>query len=183
MIRLFVGVPVSEEVKKKIKPTITELQELRADLNLVPLENLHFTVKFLGEVDEDEILEIREMLDSIKLNKFKIKLSKIGAFPSLDRINVIWIGSESQEFISLMKEVDNKLNYIKKNDFKKGVAHLTIARVKSGKNKDKLQEFVKKYAESGFGEMIVDKFFLYKSTLTPSGPVYTSIAEYLLKDL
>ena len=116
-MRLFIGVPVSEEIKEKVKPIYEKIKETGADLNLVPLENLHFTIKFLGETDQVE--EIKGKLSTIKQKSFTISLENVGVFPSLERMNVIWIGTNSKEIISLMKETDNLLNYIKKNDFPK----------------------------------------------------------------
>ena len=175
-MRLFIGVPVSEEIKEKVKPLYQKLKETDAIFNLVPLDNLHFTIKFLGDVDESKLEEIKGKLSEIKQSSFKISLKGIGAFPSLERINVIWIGTESKEIISLMKKTDHLLNYIKKNDFEKEVAHLTIARVKSGE----LKEFVEEFSETDFGEMLVDKFVLYESVLTPEGPIYKIIKEFKL---
>ena len=181
MTRLFVGVPVSDEIKERIKPLFDELNEIGADLNLVSLENLHFTIKFLGDVNEEKTEEIKDKLSEVVKIFFTVKLKQVGTFPSLQRINVIWIGTDSQELVSLMKEVDEKLDYIKKNDFEQEVAHLTIARVKSGKNKLELQEFVKKFEQEEFGEMIINKMILYESELTPAGPKYKVVKEFYLQ--
>ena len=173
-MRLFIGVPVSEEIKEIVKPLYQKLNETDAILNLVPLDNLHFTIKFLG--DTDKVEEIKEKLSTIKQSSFKISLKNVGCFPSLERIRVVWVGTDSKEIISLMKETDNLLNYIKKNDFEKEVAHLTIARVKSGE----LKEFVEEFSKTDFGEMLVNKFVLYESVLTSEGLIYKIIKEFKL---
>ncbi len=177
MKRLFIAVPISEEVKKKIKLLILELQESGADLKLVSMENLHFTLKFLGDVDESKISEIVEKLSLLKQDSFSISLRGVGAFPSLERINVIWVGIESVELIPLMKKINHSLNYLRKEEHEK-TPHLTIARVKSGKDKEKLQKSVEKYKKTLFGEMRVDKIVLFESELGKEGPKYTLIKEF-----
>lgn len=181
MKRLFIGIPVSEDIKEKIRPLISKLKETKADLKFVSLENLHFTLKFLGDVDESRIEEIKEKLSSIDVEKFKILIKKVGVFPALERIKVIWVGAESQKMVSLMKKVDHQLNSIKKNDYPEEIPHLTIARVKSGRNKEKLQTLLKEVENNEFGEMLIDKFVLYESQLTPKGPVYSVVREFGLK--
>lgn len=180
-MRLFVGIPLSADLKEKIKPLYSVLKETGADFNFVSLENLHFTLKFLGEVEESKVGEIERKLKEISARKFAVSLKKVGVFPSWERINVIWIGTESKELLSLMKKVDDKLNYLRKNDFDKEVAHLTLARVKSGRNKEKLQEVLKKVENDEFGRMMADKFVLYKSELKLEGPVYRAVGEFWLE--
>ena len=179
--RLFIGVPISENVREKTIPLLNSLSEIAADMNLVAPQNLHFTIKYLGDVDKSKVNEIKEKLNSIEQNKFTISLQNVGVFPSFDRINVIWIGAEGKEFIPLMKKVNEQLDYIRKNDHKEEIPHLTIARVKTGRNKHLLQEWVKQNQDNEFGEMIVDKIVLYKSELRPEGPVYSVVGEFYLK--
>lgn len=181
MKRIFIGIPVSEEIKRKIKPLIDKLEETGAELKSVPLENLHLTLKFLGDVEEDKIEEIKEKLYSLKGKEFNLSVNKVGVFPSLEKINVIWIGAENIEIVSLMKEMDQRLNYIKENDHPDNVPHLTIARVKSGRNIERLKTVLKEAAQEDFGEMFIDKFILYESQLTQKGPVYTEVKEFRLE--
>ena len=178
--RLFVGVPVSEEVRTKVGSMMEALEETGAELNIVPLHNLHFTIKFLGNVDEGEVVGVREKLAKVaeSSRKFTISLKKVGVFPSLERINVIWVGTEGEGFIPLMKEAEKELSYIRRNEFETEVPHLTIARVRSGRNKFELQDWVKENKDREFGEMVVDKIILYESELMPSGPVYSVVEEF-----
>lgn len=183
MKRLFVAVPVSEEVKERIKPILSELSKTDADLKLVSLFNLHFTLKFLGDVDEKQIPEVEKKLAGIatKTREFEISVKGVGVFPSKDRINVVWIGVENFELVSLMKAVGKSLDHIKENDHSEEVAHLTIARVKTEKNKDKLREFVKKFEDKAFGKMKVDRMILFESELKREGAVHKVMKEFELK--
>jgi len=183
MKRIFVAVTVSEEVKDRIKPVLDELAKTGADLKLVSVFNLHFTLKFLGDVDERKIPEIERKLESIaqKVKYFEISLRGVGVFPSLDRISVVWIGVEDSKLVSLMKMVGKELAYLKKNDHEEEVAHLTIARVKTERNKEKLQEFVKKFEKKEFGTMKVDKLILFESELKREGAVHKVVREWALE--
>ena len=179
--RLFIGVPISENVREKTIPLLNSLSEIAADMNLVAPQNLHFTIKYLGDVDKSKVNEIKEKLNSIEQNKFTISLQNVGVFPSFDRINVIWIGAEGKEFIPLMKKVNEQLDYIRKNDHKEEIPHLTIARVKTGRNRELLQKWLQENQNNEFGEMEINKIILYKSELTPKGLVYTVLEEFPLQ--
>ncbi|MBI4147067.1 RNA 2',3'-cyclic phosphodiesterase [Candidatus Woesearchaeota archaeon] len=177
MKRLFVAVPVSEGIRDKIKPIAQALSETDADLKLVSLSNLHFTLKFLGDVEEKNIPEIENKLAGIaeKTKRFEVSVKSVGVFPSLDRISVVWIGAENSELFSLMKTIGKELDFIKKNDHEEDVPHLTLARVKTNRNQKELQEFVKKFENTGFGKMMVDKLILFESELRREGAVYRVI--------
>ncbi|HLC88788.1 MAG TPA: RNA 2',3'-cyclic phosphodiesterase [Candidatus Nanoarchaeia archaeon] len=183
MKRLFVGIPISEKVKLNLGRFIEQLTATGADLNLVSIENLHFTVKFLGDVAEDKIAEINEKLKAAIKNKpkFKAQLREVGVFPSWQMINVIWIGTDSRELISIIHEASQALDYIRPEESSTAVAHLTVARVKSRKNKEQLQEVLQKFKLENFGEMVIDKIVLYESKLTATEPIYTEIERFLLK--
>jgi len=180
MKRLFVAVPVSEEVKERIKPVLSELSKTGADLKLVPLSHLHFTLKFLGDVDEKIIPEIEKKLVEIaaRTKTFEVLVTGIGVFPPLERINVLWIGVENPNLVSLMKAVGKELDFVRKDDPSEDVAHLTIARVKTGRNKKELQELVKKNEKKEFSTMKVDKIILFESELTREGPVHKVVKEF-----
>ena len=180
MKRLFIAIPVAEEIKKRLKPLLRELREMGADLKLVSVENIHFTLKFLGDVDEENIPEMIQKLTAISFKPFTISLQGVGVFPSAERINVLWVGMNSPKLISLMKKINFTLNYIRQEE-REEVPHLTIARVKSGKNKEKLQQLVEIYKNTFFGEMMVEKIVLYESELGKEGPKYRVVKEFELR--
>lgn len=180
--RLFVAVPVSKEVRERIKVIHQQLKDTGADLKLVSLENLHFTVKFLGEVEESKITELTKKINAFadNRNRFSVDLKGVGVFPNKNIIKVVWIGVNKAQLISLIKDLDKELNYLKKKE-QEEIPHLTIARVKSEKNKDKLADFITRFATEPFGEIVVEKLILYESKLTQAGPHYTSLGEGNLK--
>lgn len=180
MKRLFVAIPVSDEIKRAIKPIAESLASTGADPRLVPPENIHFTLKFLGDVDEKKIPEIENKLLHLAKNtkKFILKVKNAGVFPSLEKINVVWLGVEDTSSALLMKKLNQELNYLKPSGYEEEIPHLTIARIKTGKNKAELQKFLKSIENREFGQMEADRIILYESELLPEGPVHTVVKEF-----
>ena len=176
-MRCFVAVDVPEELKEKLVKAQEEFSAF--DAKLVEPKNLHFTLKFLGEVSEDQLKDVEQKLSNIANNTpcFNIQLSGIDVFPNLSYIRVVWVGALSDDFINLHKNVAKALE----NIGKPGTPHLTIARIRSPRGKEIIAKIVKRYENESFGTMLVDKISLKMSTLTPKGPVYKDIKVFELK--
>ncbi len=177
-MRTFIAINLPEKIKDKISETTKEF--LDKGIKKVRKQNLHLTLKFLGDVDEKKLEEIKQTLKTVNYVKFEISLKNIGFFPNKEFIKVVWIGIEKRrnEVIGLQKQIDQKLE---KCGFRPEInyePHLTIARVKSIKDK---KEFLDKIKEIKFKDNFsVSKFELMESNLSPSGPVYK---ELLTKEL
>jgi len=156
-----------------------ELVETRANIKLVEPENVHITLKFLGETDEDLIDTIDVVIKNAVqgINKFNIILEGAGVFPNKKYIKIIWLGiKQGEKLVGIAKNIDEELS---KMGFKKEKrnfsAHLTIARVRSAKNIEKLLRIIEKYTDFKFAEINVDSIKLKKSVLTQKGPIYTNL--------
>ncbi|MBE8540604.1 RNA 2',3'-cyclic phosphodiesterase [Geoglobus acetivorans] len=174
-MRLFVAIDISEDIRKELLPLLSLLSGYRGIKPVEP-ENLHITLKFLGEVNDAKAELIRDRLRQIQLEPFKIRFRGIGFFPNSNYLRVIWIGVEGDGIYSLAKDVEEsmrKLGFKKDKDFK---AHLTVGRVKriGPQDKAKLLKELETYSRE-YGEMVVDNFRLKKSTLTPKGPIYEDV--------
>jgi len=159
-----------------------DLQQTRADLKLVEPEIMHLTLRFLGEIPEQTIEKVKEIMESTRFHQFDAGFSGVGTFPSLSRINVIWIGiTEGEKQLNeIFHQIEPKLRQIGMPPDNKGFnPHMTIARVKSGANRGVLVEAVSRMREFQFGKMSVKCVRLKKSTLTPKGPIYTTMHETL----
>jgi 2'-5' RNA ligase len=176
-MRCFVAVDIPEEIKEKIAETQKEFSSF--DSKLVERKNMHFTLKFLGEISENQIKAVEEKLSALvkKIAPFTVLLSSMGAFPSLSYIRVIWIGAIADEFINLHKNVADALKDIGKPE---STPHLTIARIRSPRDKETIARIITRYEKESFGSMLVDKIKLKKSTLTPRGPVYEDMMVFEL---
>jgi len=141
---------------------------------IFPKGQPHLTLKFLGEVDEVE--KIKEKLKEIKFKLFKVRLGKLGVFPHKKHIKVIWISLIPEDEIKkLQKSVEDVLEQICKKEKRKFKAHVTLARVKFVKDKEKLLESLKTKIN---GEFVIGKFKLIKSELISEGAIYTVLEEY-----
>ena len=158
-----------------------EIRNLGANVKLVEPENIHITLKFLGDTNEEYADRIDEIMkDAVKdINPFEIKLKGAGVFPNQNYIKVMWIGIENGEQIGkIVSKIDEKISELGfEKERRRFSAHLTIARVKSAKNKEKLLELIEKYRDIEFGSLKVDTIKLKKSELTPKGPIYTMLKE------
>lgn len=178
--RLFVGVPLSPEIRQKIaEQLLMPLQQSGADLNLITAEQLHFTLKFLGDVEEGQIGKVTEILRKVAASRqpFLVQVRQVGVFPSLEYMRVIWVGVENGDLPALMKTLDGQLAFIRKNEHDEK-PHVTLARVKSKKNKEQLQRFIAQFQNASFGEMPVTELVLYESTLTMEGARYGVVGKF-----
>lgn len=173
-MRVFISIDIPDKVKNEIRKIQDALPEFIG--KKIEFENLHLTLKFLGEVDENKIGEIRERLRQIKFNKFGAEINKLGVF-SEKFIRIIWLCLNNCE--ELQKEIDKKLKYLF-NKEKRFMGHLTIARVKKINDK---KEFLKKLKEIKIKpiKFTINNFKFKNSFLKPEGPVYETVEEYLLK--
>lgn len=152
-----------------------------ADLKLVRMDQLHLTLKFLGDTEEgltpEIVASIAEACRGIE--PFVVRLQGTGAFPSLSRINVIWVGILGGEplgriAVSLDASLD-ALGFPREN--RPWSPHATLARAKSGRGLDRVREILETYRDEAFGDQRIDRVRLKKSVLTPTGPVYSTIEE------
>ena len=169
---------------QKIIELSNQIKNSGANVKLVELENIHITLKFLGDTEEQYIDKIEEkMKESIEgVGSFDIKLINAGVFPNTNYVKVMWIGiKDDGELSKITSVINEKLTSLGFEKEKRGFSpHLTIARVRSARNKEKLVEIIKKYREVEFTTVKVDSIKLKKSELTPKGPIYTTLKEIKL---
>jgi len=137
-------------------------------------ENLHLTLKFLGEVDEKKLEKVQAKLGEIKMPRFEANLGEIGMFGS----RILWIKLNGKQIWDLQEAIDKELAdmFLKEERF---MSHLTIARMKKVYSKKYFLEYIEgmKIKEIRF---LVKEFVLKKSELKPGGPVYSDIERYNL---
>ncbi|MDK2372745.1 MAG: RNA 2',3'-cyclic phosphodiesterase [Candidatus Korarchaeota archaeon] len=184
-IRSFIAIDVEDpEIVSKIVRVQEEILSSSARLRPVERQNLHLTLKFLGNVEESRIelvaSTMREVLESFE--PFPMHLKGVGAFPRVSRPNVVWIGVDEGRdiFIEMAKELDRSLAKLGfKRETKGFEPHLTIARVK-GYSGD-LPEIIRRISDFDIGFIDVDEVRLKKSTLTSQGPIYETLYSIKLR--
>ncbi|MCX8182526.1 MAG: RNA 2',3'-cyclic phosphodiesterase [Candidatus Methanomethyliaceae archaeon] len=178
-VRAFLALDISEEVRQNIAKFEREIDLVGADIKLVEVENLHVTIKFLGEVDAGMLERVHDMMKRVRGEKFSISVEGVGVFPNWRMIRVVWvgIGKGGERVAKIQRELDvglSEIGFERERDF---VPHITVGRVRSPRNRDRLLQLVEKYKEFKFGTFLVDRLVLKKSVLTPKGPVYSNLRE------
>ena len=186
MIRSFLAIELPATVQTKIRKIEEDLGSTSADVRWVSPGKIHLTLKFFGNIEESKIdsiiTAIKGPINTAK--PFDLSVRGTGAFPNLKNPRVIWIGLVDAEGIltALQKELESSLEKIgfepEDRPFR---PHLTLGRVKSNRGKEELIRSVDKYREEEIGTFQVEKIVLFKSDLTPTGPVYTRLGEINLE--
>jgi 2'-5' RNA ligase len=170
VIRAFIAIDVPEfKIILKFEDELAKLGKMK----IVEPENLHFTLKFLGDIEEDLSEEIKTIIESFKYRTFQVTLRGCGAFPNMSYIKIVWIGADEGPIREMSEQIDEKLRALAFKAEKDHVPHLTVARVKS---KIVDMSIFEKYKNTEFGTFKVEYIKLKKSTLTEEGPIYEDIA-------
>ncbi|HSQ25606.1 MAG TPA: RNA 2',3'-cyclic phosphodiesterase [Anaerolineales bacterium] len=184
VIRAFIAISVSEEIYGRLDNIIFELKERLPDspLRWVPTRNIHLTIKFLGNVSEANLEVLKNTLQrEISSNpSFEISVGRFGAFPSVNRPRVLWVGMEAPKQLFIIQAgVENlttRLGYPKEE--RPLSPHLTLARVARNASPQEVRSISQTISgyEVGFlGAFRVGEIHLYRSDLQSSGAVYTRL--------
>ncbi len=184
-MRLFWAVNLPPEVRAEVSGFQTRLKKIRADAKWVEQENLHLTVKFLGETPpeavSDMIRAVQACLSAVPA--FDLAFRGCGTFGRPPR--VLWVGVQGavERFAAVAREVEQALvPFGFKAEGRKVVPHLTVARLRSPAGAGELAEKARLLAAEGggFGRMRVERVDLMRSTLSRSGPQYDILGSVLL---
>ncbi len=177
MYRLFVGVPLPEDVRLRLGGLCGGVPGAR----WIPDENFHITLRFIGDVPGDMAEEVGYALAQVRPKRFDIELSGVGHFSSGNEVRVLWAGvRKSAELMALHERVDNTLRRIGLPDEQRRFTpHVTLAKLRDA-NLPKIQEWLAINSLFRAGPLTVDQFVLYSSYRQSSGSIYTPEAEYML---
>ncbi|MGB6681819.1 MAG: RNA 2',3'-cyclic phosphodiesterase [Candidatus Bathyarchaeia archaeon] len=180
-IRSFIAVDIeSEEFRSQILELQKKIIDIGADIKPIVPENIHLTLRFLGEIETTLMEKIVDMMKLIEFQPFEIQFKGTGAFPSMKKINVIWVGLTlgQEELSRISRSLESQFRKLGISEDKKGFSpHVTIARIRSGRNRDAIADLLYKSKEKTYGSMIAEAIRFKKSVLTPQGPIYSTIFE------
>lgn len=181
MIRSFIAFDIdNESVIKQFSEAQTTLVNTGADLKLVKPQNIHMTMRFLGNISPPMVDSIHEEMKKISFAPFDVEIKGLGVFPKLKYARVIWAGIRkgADELTNVFNQLEPLLRKLGFKPDSKGFSpHLTIARVKTGRNKAEFIQRIQELADYEFGIVRADCLRLKKSVLTPKGPIYSTLRE------
>lgn len=179
-MRSFIAIDISDVVKASINDIISRLGADLRSVRWVPAGNMHLTLKFLGDINDDLVSIIKERLLHLGSchQPFALDIHGAGAFPNLKHPNILWIGIKASDRLkSLFMDIDTSLSEIGFDREDRGFSpHLTVGRVKDKRGIDPIIKELATYKDAFFGTIEVHEILLMKSVLKPSGAEYSAVA-------
>jgi len=174
ILRCFLAIELSNDLKENLNK-LSEQFNLKG-IKLVEKENLHVTVKFLGDIDDEKLEELINL--DLKIEKVVSEIKTVSTFPNEEYIRVLWVGATNLQktFIKIDEKL-HKLGFKKEKSYE---PHITLGRVKfiESQSRDKLKNLLLKNKHVDFGKIEINSISLMKSTLTPDGPKYEVIKKW-----
>jgi 2'-5' RNA ligase len=178
-MRLFAALDLPVDVVSNLQQLLEKLRPT-ARINWSPPENLHITTKFIGEWPEERLGELQTALSQLEPREpIPVHIRKVGFFPNPHSPRVFWCGIEAPGLEQLAAATDGATAALGiASETRPFSPHLTLARIKERVDLQPLRETIAALPSLDFGQFTVDRFFLYRSKLSPTGSVYTKLAEF-----
>ena len=188
-MRVFIAINIDEQIQKALGDLQKELQSKvdirKGDVKWVEPENIHLTLKFLGEIKDEQVVEVCNITKDVasRYNSFDLEVKKVGSFGGKSA-RVLWVGAgeNCEPLLELQQELELNLDEAGwPMENRKFAAHLTLCRIRNSKAGFKLANLTDEYVDYSLGTTAADSVTVYQSQLTSQGPVYTMLGNYELK--
>ncbi len=177
-MRLFIAIEPPTELQERAFAMAGPLREAGADVKWVRPEQLHYTLKFLGEVPDERAKEIEERLRQLLAGAkaFSVHIAGAGYFGSEKFPRVLWFGVTEgrEELVALMEKIGTAFADVRKDEFAAN-AHLTIGRVNGSARK--LVDALEKLKDAEVGAFFANEVVVKRSALARTGPIYSTVAK------
>ena len=179
-LRTFLAIETPDEVQSQAARLIDQLSRVQAPVRWVEPENLHFTLKFLGDVNLTDTAEICRRVARVTAAWAPIDLivEGLGAFPSIERPRTIWVGASDggERLAELCAAIEETLAEMGFNrEQRRFTPHITIGRVRGTKQMQQLAELLQEHDDFLAGPMTADEVVLFSSERAADGPFYQSL--------
>ena len=180
-IRTFIAIELPDHIIESFIEIQNSLKSQRFKIRWSKPENIHLTLKFLGNIQHDDVEKIINVMNEsfIRFTPISIAAKGTGAFPGLARPRIVWvgIGDGKKELACLQDTLSENLEKIGfPKDDRPFKGHLTIGRVKSRPDPEKFIRTMQEFRNFKSESFIADKIIFFKSDLKSTGPVYTRLA-------
>jgi len=186
VIRAFVGFRIDPVVAQKIAQVQSQLKGSLTGIRWVDQANFHFTLKFLGAIQEEKVAPIGNALEEAlgSFQRFAIAGRGIGVFPDMKRARVLWAGLQGKDLGPLVRLVETGLEPLGFGREKRAFRpHLTIGRWRHFVSQpERLKQAIERWQDHDFGESWVEEVVLFQSVLKPEGAVYSPLRVISLKE-
>jgi len=188
-MRVFIAIDLDDEIRAGLGDLQQQLQNKadikKGDVKWVTPKNIHLTLKFLGEIEDEQVVDVCNVVKDVasRHQSFELEVKSVGCFGDRSA-RVLWVGvGEGRDsLLQLQKDLEQQLASSgwppEQREF---AGHLTLCRVKNSQAGVKLAVMTKDYKDFRLGTIEADSVSVYQSRLTPSGPIYTVLGNYKLK--
>ena len=188
-MRCFIAIDIDEKIRKAIANVQKQLDGKvdikKGDVKWVEPENIHLTLKFLGEIKDEQAAEVCDITKQVAeaYQNFTIDIESVGSFGGRSA-KVVWVGAKkgTDELLALQKDLEALLEQVgfPKED-REFSAHLTLCRVNHPIAGLKMGEAIAQFSHLKLGSIAADAIYIYQSQLTPQGPIYTMLDDFKLQ--
>ncbi len=187
-IRAFLAIEVSDEIRQEMQTVQDQFRQARPQVKWIAPEQTHLTLKFLGLVDREQLLQVSAACQALAAEHlpFYLTFQSLGCFPNVRNLRVLWMGtSEGEaELMQLQQSIESQVAPLGFPEESRAFQpHLTLGRIKEPLNRAQMlffSELIEGYAGFHFGTVPVTAFHLIRSVLQPAGPVHTILESYQL---
>jgi len=188
-MRVFIAIDIGEDVRRALGRLQEQLQSKtnakKSDVKWVRPDRIHLTVKFLGEVEDVDIISVCNVVKDVagRHKRFDLDIESLGYFGGRSA-RVLWVGtgSGSDNLVRLQHDLDEQLESAGwPKDARAFTGHLTVCRIRSTKAGFELAGLSEDYKDFRAGVIPADSVLVYQSRLMPGGPEYTVMGNYKLQ--
>jgi 2'-5' RNA ligase len=188
-MRCFIAIDIDDKIRKELGDLQQRLASSadikKGDVKWVRPEAIHLTLKFLGEIKDEQSVEVCNIIEEVtgKHKSFELAIKSVGCFGGKSA-RVLWVGTGagSDNLQQLQKDIEQQLASAEwPEETREFSGHLTLCRIRNRKAGAKLAEMIKDYKNFELGVISADSVSVYQSQLRPAGPVYTRLGNYKLQ--
>jgi 2'-5' RNA ligase len=188
-MRVFIAIDINEKIRAALRDLQQQLRRKadikKGDVKWVNPENMHLTLKFLGEIKDAKVVEVCNIVKSVasRHKSFELDIESVGYFGGRSA-RVLWVGTgEGGDILcELQKDLEQQLALAgwpeERRDF---AGHLTVCRIRKSAAGTRLAKISEDYKDFNLGTISADSVLVYQSQLKPTGPVYTVLGNYKLQ--
>ncbi|HLP44667.1 MAG TPA: RNA 2',3'-cyclic phosphodiesterase [Candidatus Deferrimicrobium sp.] len=180
-MRIFIGIKLDDSVLDQIEKFLKPFKKIASPLKWTTRENLHVTLKFIGEVSDEKCKQIEKLLADAEFNTgaIDINICGCGKFGKGPDMNIFWTGlAKNRQLEDMFNRIENTLQKAgipkEERQFK---PHITVARNKKRFNFKSFFELIDQNNDRLISGTTITHFQLFTSQLTPQGPIYTILKE------